>query len=472
MAIELPTLYQRNQDGKMKQWRVWTEGDVVVTEFGLVSGKKVETRRRAEPTNDGRSNARNGVEQAEFEAQAKWRHQVDRECYLDDIKAAEEALILLPMLAQPYEKRTVNKKTGAEKIRRVDLGFPCSAQRKYNGLRCCTHVVQIIESSGGATWASNYHGIGLTHRSRGDVVWDTLDHLHASLRELQLRPGDFIDGELYRHGVPLQRINSWVKKFDPNNTPSIQYMIYDLARAEKSYDTVWEDRWEALRLRYWTWVYSIAKAAEILPSISFDVFIKCCEDWLWNGARCTPDSGLASLERWLLLVVPGLPIQLAETRVVRSWEDVKAFEAVAIAGGYEGLILRQHGRTYDFNGRPDNLVKVKQFIEADFRIVDAACRELPGSPGQPSVFIIDKFVVENDDGTGKTFETVPRGTLSQKAEMWKKWLAGEFAGCYATVSFPERSVDNVPQGNTPCIGVKMPDDIGAQRGGNAEDDDD
>ena len=306
-----------------------------------------------------------------------------------------------------------------------------------------------------------------THRSRGDVVWETLNHLHEALAYVGTDANDFIDGELYRHGVPLQRINSWVKKYHPKMTPTIQYMLYDLAKAEANFDHTWEDRWNELRRRYWRYVwYQIP--AKVWPGKydDWDFWADECEAVLWRDNP--PMTWTPELVTWFQVNVPTLPLQLAETRVVESWHDVKTFEMQALAQGYEGLILRQHGRTYDFNGRPDSLVKVKQFIEADFKIVDAKSREIPSGLGR-SLIVIDKFVVENDDDTGNTFETVPRGTMEQKKQMWLDWEAGEFEGHVATVAFPERSTDNIPQGNPVCRGVKMPDDQGGQTGGNTED---
>ena len=74
--IELPTLYSKDAKGKLIQWRAWNEGDVIVVEHGQVGGKQTQNRDRAQATNEGRSNQRLGIEQAEFEARARWEKKV------------------------------------------------------------------------------------------------------------------------------------------------------------------------------------------------------------------------------------------------------------------------------------------------------------------------------------------------------------------------------------------------------------
>ena len=98
MSIELPTLYAKSAAGKVVQWTVGTQGDCVVMEYGQLGAKLVTTKTRCQPTNLGRSNARDGKQQAEFEAKAAYQKKLD-EGYQETIQLAQTKKILLPMLS-------------------------------------------------------------------------------------------------------------------------------------------------------------------------------------------------------------------------------------------------------------------------------------------------------------------------------------------------------------------------------------
>jgi len=102
-----------------------------------------------------------------------------------------------PILAHVYEPRLVS--------------FPCYVQPKFNGVR-----------------ALYQNGM---FQSRDEFPWnsDLLDHLAKPLLEL-FGPDVVLDGELYRHGWPLQRINGAIavnRRERNEDTLQIDYIIYD-----------------------------------------------------------------------------------------------------------------------------------------------------------------------------------------------------------------------------------------------------
>lgn len=227
--IELPTLYSRGADA-MLQWRVWTEGDVIVVEHGQVGGKQTQKRDRAAGTNEGRANARDAHAQAEFEAQARWTKKT-KQGYQESLESARTALVLLPMLAHPLVKKTRKKGIPVEQVRTV--AYPCHVQRKLNGLRCLAIVGPDRT---------------ITMKSRQGTVWETLGHIEEALK-LIAQPGDIFDGEIYLHGTPLQTLNGWIKNESDAAAAALrlalQYHIYDMP----SVDAEWERRHAELQFR-------------------------------------------------------------------------------------------------------------------------------------------------------------------------------------------------------------------------------
>ena len=62
--MELPILYQRDKKGKIRQWRVWTEGATIIREHGIQDGKLQQQKTTAKPKNIGKVNETTGEQQA------------------------------------------------------------------------------------------------------------------------------------------------------------------------------------------------------------------------------------------------------------------------------------------------------------------------------------------------------------------------------------------------------------------------
>ena len=113
----LPTLYHKAKSGDLRQWTVWTEGPVIVTEYGQVHGVMQISRKTAEGKNVGRSNETSPEEQAKLEAKSLWTYKVERK-YSETPEGAKESLYL-PMLAHDFKPGKVK--------------FPASVQPKLDG---------------------------------------------------------------------------------------------------------------------------------------------------------------------------------------------------------------------------------------------------------------------------------------------------------------------------------------------------
>ena len=195
--MKLPTLYTRSKSGALWSWKVWTEGNAIKTEFGLVDGAKQIANRIATPKNEGRANATTAERQADAEAMSMWQHQRDRR-YRETPEEAKER-VFLPMLA----RSKVVKLTDEGKIR-----FPADLQIKFDGLRAMSY------------WDNGE----VRFLSRAGKYFN-VPHIKAVLEKF-LPQGHILDGELYHHGTSLQTIASWVKRLQPD-TGKLSYRTYD-----------------------------------------------------------------------------------------------------------------------------------------------------------------------------------------------------------------------------------------------------
>lgn len=170
-----------------------------------------------------------------------------------------------------------------------------------------------------------------------------------------MQDGDRFDGELYVHGLPLNTIASLVKKPRAESAQLI-YNVYDSPVAARFTDRI------ALvqqRLRY---------------------------------ARLGANSS----------------VRMVETTPIDNEEALLCLQARRIAEGFEGSILRHGPLPYQAGKRTPCLLKVKTFVDDEFKIVGV--KEAPKSPGQ-AVFIC----VTPD---GNQFDCLAPGTHEEKSAAW------------------------------------------------------
>ena len=120
--MRFDTLYHKGKGGKLYEWTIWTEGDTILTEHGIVDGKMQTSEKKAEAKNVGKSNQTTPEEQAQNEAVSIHKKKLDLK-YATSPEEAEQT-VFLPMLAQCFEKR------------KKKLKYPVDAQPKLDGVRC------------------------------------------------------------------------------------------------------------------------------------------------------------------------------------------------------------------------------------------------------------------------------------------------------------------------------------------------
>lgn len=208
----LPTLYHKGRGGSIYSWRVWTEGDTILTEYGTVSGLKQIASKIAVGKNVGRSNETTAPEQARLEAAAMHKFKLDRKYSLSPDEAQEE--LFLPMLAHDWAKKPKYVK------------FPCDVDAKYDGCRAFAvrreGSIQLISRQG------------------------KLYNCPQLSQALSFIPNRcMLDGEIFLPGVGFQTITSWLKKNRPESS-KLQFVAYDVPIYDDTTDFIWSSRKDQL----------------------------------------------------------------------------------------------------------------------------------------------------------------------------------------------------------------------------------
>src|SRR5271170_376655 len=378
-VVELPMLFaQGSKKTEILQWRTWTIGLVVFFAFGKVDGKQIESKYTADHVNVGKANYRDCVAQAQFESKAAWQRKL-KEGYFVTVEEAKTATVIRPMKAHRLDRQ-------GKKLR-----YPCDAQRKYNGYRClaiCNDDHTFLMSNGGETWK--------------------VPHILEELK-MTMSPGDMLDGELYIHGVSLQKIGSLVKDNRPESL-ALEFHIYDMPQLDgKIYP------WEQRRKNLGTRSYGMASKAKAL--------------------------------------IGGSKLFIAETVTIRNEIELETYNKKVIAEGYEGVILRNLGGEYRFGYRSYDVFKHKNFQDSEFLVVDMTQRTY--SLNGVDTVIVDCCICRNNLND-KTFEVVPKGDIATKAEFWTN--REKYIGSRLMVRYLERSDDGIPQGNPVGVAFRLDED--------------
>jgi DNA ligase-1 len=248
------------------------------------------------------------------------------------------------------------------------LNKPMRCSRKLNGVRCM--IKYDLETD------------TIITISRGGKNYNaSTEHLHENLKEIfKVYPDITLDGELYRYGRYLQEISG-------------------IARLQK-----WEERCSLLEY----WIYDIADGEKI-----FDRRLEILED-----LKELVDDKFDN-------------IKVLEHIKTQSWEEIQRLHNKWVNEGFEGLVARKPDKVYAFGKRGSDMIKVKEYQEDEFEIIDYSEK------------LRDEdfcFILQTKDGG--VFEAKPIGTREMKAE----YIANidDIIGRMGTVKYFEISKDGLP----------------------------
>lgn len=207
--MKLPKLYKLTSTGKIQEWEIWTEDNVIHKRHGLLNGKKQHTTDTIlEGKNVGRCNETTPAQQAELEARALWtkKREKDYREVVEDLNSEKASSFggFLPMLAQKY-KQHKNKLTWA-----------CYCQPKLDGIRCIARKENEI--------------VTLWFRSGKQVK--TMQHIEKALNKA-MSNGEIWDGELYIHNADFNELGGSIRRdvnMNIEQAQRVEYHIYDFPR--------------------------------------------------------------------------------------------------------------------------------------------------------------------------------------------------------------------------------------------------
>ncbi len=201
-------LYKKDSKGKVRIWKIWTEGPELKQEAGILDGKLVPNVKTCKGKNIGKSNETTPEAQAVSEMNSKITEQLSTGYFenIDDVGTESEKK-LLPMLAKDYKKHS----------KKVDWKNQVYVQSKLDGMRCLAFK----------------EGNKVILQSRDGKMIENMDHIKSALSDL--KQGVVLDGELYCHGLSFQENMKLIKKYREDESEKISFHIYDVVEPEKPF---------------------------------------------------------------------------------------------------------------------------------------------------------------------------------------------------------------------------------------------
>ena len=338
-----------------EEWHEPEHGYIIQRTYGQVGGKTTSSP----PIIVSKTKQkRNWVEQYTLQFNSEVKKQLDKgyvevpkhpneytEQELSEIfgeVATNQKGIIKPMLAKQESKLT-NRKI-------LDKEWLCS--RKLDGVRCLMY----------------WDGKEIHTASRGGEGYDpATTHIREKeslIKFFKENPTIILDGELYKYGKTLQQISG-------------------AARMEKNaYDCDW--------LQYWIY--------DCYDTANPDMIAKERQSFLSSNFPYPVNSEFNE--------VIGAEIIIVDQHKVSGEENIWKLHDQYVSEGFEGCVIRDPNRPYKPNGRTNDMIKFKRYLDDTYRIIGY---EL-GLRGSEDMV----FICELKDG--KTFKASPIGDRETKQE--------------------------------------------------------
>ncbi len=297
--MKLETLYKKSKTGAVVYCDISVEGDTVTVETGQVGTDKPTFHKTAcEPKNTGRANATSTDEQAIIEAKAKHAKKI-KERYV--LTPNGESEVRLAIKVKGYKDQLKN------------ITFPCFASPKLdggNGLVIKGESSIKMIQRGGDNYPT-FEKMGRT-KTLGNVDSEEEYIMSSSINRIMEDLGvDAVNGEIYKHGVHLQDIQSAAKK-ENNLTGELEFHIFDYCGTKDDFTT------------------RMSKMSMIEDTL----FVK---------------------------MVPSI--------IVQSHEEIEEYHTKCIAEGFEGVVIRNANGVYEYNIRSCDVFKYKIPKDGEYRVI-------------------------------------------------------------------------------------------------------
>ena len=322
--FELPTLFARAKNGSVLTWDIEIEGNRFRTITGQEQSQNKVTSEWTVCTgkNKGKANETTDEEQAQLEADSKWKKKLKSGGYFEDKKDIDKPLAFIePMLAHPLisKKTKKDKKTGKSTTvvedRTPYIQLPVMVDRKYNGMR------QVSSSAG-------------PYSRKGEQI-KTAPHIYSAITPLfDVHPGLVLDGELYNHDF-RHRLNDLISIV---RTTADHKITEDL----------------------------LAKSERIVRYYVYDGYGFTTK----SGEEITEDTPCRQRRDALKELLKDVPyIVVVPYFMAASMEEAQTLYGGFVEDGYEGAILRNAKSVYQ-HYRTNDLIKLKPYEDMEVIILD------------------------------------------------------------------------------------------------------
>ncbi len=282
--------------------------------------------------------------------------------------------------AEAFAAKKINKGYNSTKVaaatQQQQTRLPMLALKYEDRLHDIVWPAFVQPKLNGVRCLMERRGNEIIFHSRGNKQFSTLTHLKADALAV-LKDGDILDGELYNHGeITFQKLVGLIKR-------------------------------------------EIGDPAKVTKFVRF-----------WNYDRC---EDVPFVRRASRLVEHG-NIKRVPTYRVSDHAEMRQRHVEFMQNGYEGTMVRSGGtEPYRFQYRSSSLLKVKDFLDAEFEIIGAN-EGVGKSEGQAT------FICKMRNGV--TFDARCKGTDEQRREQWTN--RQNYVGKMLTVKYQCLSDAGIP----------------------------
>lgn len=250
--------------------------------------------------------------------------------------------------------------------------------RKIDGVRCSFY------------WKDGE--VRTASRGGGDYDASTsfMRHNPKLIQFFEEHPDIVLDGELYKHGKSLQQISGAARlEKDTAGMDWLEYYIYDVMDSTKTFE----------------------ERLDILHDITDELNLGFNPEREWDDRE--------------------LKFQIVPQETVVGWANIQKLHDKYVGEGFEGIVIRDPSKVYNFGGRTNAMIKVKMYKDAEFEIVGYS----EGLRPEDMVFVCKTK-------EGKEFEAKPMGLRELKWEYLDRM--DEIIGKMATVKYFYLSDEGCP----------------------------
>jgi DNA ligase-1 len=389
MIKKLQTLYKIDTKSKLREWTCVVDGSTFYAIKGLVGGKLTQDKpTQCVAKNVGRSNETTPEAQADFEAQAKFKKKL-KSGYAETEEKAKVKKFYEPMLALSYDDRKDEAWNSKDEI---------YSQPKLDGIRC---IVTKVDGK-------------LIAKTRNGKVIDSIPHIIKSLEGFfKAFPDAVLDGELYNHEYRdnFNKITSLVRKQKPVRLDGESEEAF--WKKEVKFRDALKESSEAIEY----WIYDC-------PHLNDTINEKTAFNVRWLALQT---------HLFYVLTGKGCLVEVPTTLVPKTRELDACYNSY-LEQGYEGQIVRVN-KPYE-NKRSKFLLKRKEFIDAEYRVIDI-------EKGNGNRSGTAKHLVLWCDKNKVSFNSNIKGSFDYLAEIYNNRKT--YIGKMATIKFFQLTPDGIPR---------------------------